>query len=115
MLKQSQILKVEILIIEMLHVLQFEFSLFVPITLLATLQNDNLEPILQPENWQPQAFQPLIIKLNNTNPFNNQNSNFKNLANPMNSQFIEIIIIIIIYKIQRVLYNSLKNKTKMQI
>ncbi|CAK76379.1 unnamed protein product (macronuclear) [Paramecium tetraurelia] len=57
----------------------------VPITLLAVLPNDYLEPIQQPENWQPQAFQPLIIKSNNIDPFNNNNTDLKNMANPMNS------------------------------
>ncbi|CAD8156947.1 unnamed protein product [Paramecium octaurelia] len=55
----------------------------VPTTLLEVLPQDYQEPILQPENWQPQAFQPFIIKSNSTNPFNN--NNLKNMANPMNS------------------------------
>ncbi|CAD8062611.1 unnamed protein product [Paramecium sonneborni] len=57
----------------------------VPITVLAVLPQDYAQPIVQPENWQPQAFQPLIIKSNSVDPFNNNNNNFKQMANPMNS------------------------------
>ncbi|CAD8174482.1 unnamed protein product [Paramecium octaurelia] len=59
--------------------------LLVPITMLTVLSKDQLEPIVQPENWQPQAFQPLIIKSNSTNPFNNKNSNLKGMANNMDN------------------------------
>ncbi|CAD8068948.1 unnamed protein product [Paramecium sonneborni] len=57
----------------------------VPITILAVLPQEYLEPVVQPENWQPQAFQPLIIKPNSSDPFNNNNKNLKEMANPMNS------------------------------
>ncbi|CAD8109170.1 unnamed protein product [Paramecium primaurelia] len=58
----------------------------VPITVLAVLPQDYLEPIAQqPDNWQPQSFQPLIIKSNNVDPFNNNNNNLNKMANPMNS------------------------------
>ncbi|CAD8156193.1 unnamed protein product [Paramecium octaurelia] len=55
----------------------------VPITLFTLLPQEDQEPIAQPENWQPKAFQPFLIKSNSINPFNK--NSLKKMANPMNS------------------------------
>ncbi|CAD8144075.1 unnamed protein product [Paramecium octaurelia] len=55
----------------------------ISITVLAIPPKEYIQPLIQPENWNPQAFQPIIIQSNTQGQESTLNKNLQQMAEPM--------------------------------
>ncbi|CAK71498.1 unnamed protein product (macronuclear) [Paramecium tetraurelia] len=55
----------------------------IPITVLAIPPKEYIQPLIQPENWNPQVFQPIIIQSNTQGQANALNKDLQQMSNPM--------------------------------
>ncbi|CAD8170703.1 unnamed protein product [Paramecium octaurelia] len=55
----------------------------IPITIFALPPEEDIQPLIQPENWNPQEFQPIIIQSDVQGQTSTLNQGLQQMANPM--------------------------------